>query len=101
MSADFPDGPAARPVGLHHVRLTVTDIGRSRAFYRNVFGSGDPDFTDQAADPAARSDPYRLFAGCLFAFGGQLLACGQARRRRPLQPGTGRTRSSQPGRQLA
>jgi glyoxylase I family protein len=74
MSADFPDGPAAQPLGLHHVRLTVTDIGRSRAFYLKVFGS-EPiaDFTDQAADPAARSDPNRLFAGCIFAFGSQLL----------------------------
>ncbi len=74
MSADFPGGPAAVPTGLHHVRLTVTDIDRSRDFYVHVFGSQPvADFSHLAGDAAARSDPGRLFAGCIFAFGSQLL----------------------------
>jgi glyoxylase I family protein len=54
--------------GLHHVRLTVTDIERSRAFYQDLLGfemlaqsPGDP------ADPAVRADPFQLYGGCVFA----------------------------------
>lgn len=60
--------------GLHHIRLTVTDIARSRAFYETVFGfpvaaesPGDP------ADPAVRADPSQLYGGVLFHAGGALL----------------------------
>lgn len=65
--------PAA-PQGIHHVRLSVTDITRSKEFYTQVFGS-DPamDFSDQADDPGALQDPARLFAGCIFGYGDQLL----------------------------
>ncbi len=60
--------------GLHHLRLTVTDLERSRAFYRDVLSftivaqsPGSP------ADPAVRSDPDQLYGGVVFAAGGMLL----------------------------
>lgn len=63
-----------RTTGLHHVRLTVTDIERSRAFYRDLLGfqvvaesPGSP------ADPAIRADPYQLYGGCVFTANGMLL----------------------------
>ena len=60
--------------GLHHLRLTVTDLDRSRAFYRDVLGfsvvaesSGSPD------DPAVRQDPSQLYGGVVFQAPGMLL----------------------------
>jgi catechol 2,3-dioxygenase-like lactoylglutathione lyase family enzyme len=57
--------------GLHHIRLTVTDLARSRAFYEGVLGleviaqsPGDPD------DPAVRADPDQLFGGVIYQAGG-------------------------------
>ena len=59
--------------GLHHLRLTVTDLARSRAFYEEVLGfevaaesPGDP------SDPAVRSDPAQLYGGVVFATNGIL-----------------------------
>ena len=59
--------------GLHHVRITVTDLARSRAFYEGVLGfdvakesPGDP------ADPAVRSDPEQLYGGVVYQTGGTL-----------------------------
>jgi glyoxylase I family protein len=59
--------------GLHHVRITVTDVARSRAFYQDVLGfsvavesPGDP------ADPQVRSDPSQLYGGVLFQTNGML-----------------------------
>lgn len=59
--------------GLHHLRLTVTDLDRSRAFYEQVLGfevaaqsEGDP------SDPAVRSDPAQLYGGVVFATNGIL-----------------------------
>jgi glyoxylase I family protein len=59
--------------GLHHVRLTVTDLARSRDFYRDVLGfevaaesPGDP------ADPRVRSDPEQLYGGVVFVVNGVL-----------------------------
>ncbi len=39
--------PFARPTALAHVRVTVTDIHRSKAFYQQLLGT-DPaiDFSD-------------------------------------------------------
>ena len=58
---------------LHHLRLTVTDLGRSRAFYEEVLGfevaaesPGDP------SDPAVRNDPAQLYGGIVFATNGIL-----------------------------
>jgi glyoxylase I family protein len=60
--------------GLHHVRITVTDAARSRAFYEEVLGftvaaesPGDPD------DPAVRADPGQLYGGVIFDANGFLL----------------------------
>ena len=66
--------PLAQPQAIHHVRLTVTDIARSRAFYRSLLGV-DPafDFSDQVDEPGVREDPARLFGGCVFPVGDQLV----------------------------
>ena len=62
------------PAGIHHLRLTVTDIARSKAFYAQLLGM-DPaiDFSDQADEPGAREDRKRFYGGCVFSFGDQLL----------------------------
>jgi catechol 2,3-dioxygenase-like lactoylglutathione lyase family enzyme len=59
--------------GLHHVRLTVTNLERSRAFYADVLGfqvvaesPGSPD------DPAVRNDPAQLYGGVVFQTNGML-----------------------------
>lgn len=66
--------PVLATTGTHHVRLTVTDINRSRAFYRDVLGfevaaesPGSPD------DPKVRADPFQLYGGCVFRANGMLL----------------------------
>lgn len=58
---------------LHHVRITVTDLERSLAFYSGVLGfevaarsEGDP------SDSAVRSDPAQLYGGVVFATNGIL-----------------------------
>ena len=66
--------PLARPGAIHHVRLTVTDIARSKDFYTRLLGTGPVvDVSDQAGDPAVREDPERVYGGCVFAVGDQLL----------------------------
>jgi catechol 2,3-dioxygenase-like lactoylglutathione lyase family enzyme len=59
--------------GLHHLRITVTDIVRSRAFYQDVLGfdvaaesPGDVD------DPEVRADPTQLYGGVVFQTNGIL-----------------------------
>lgn len=60
--------------GLHHVRLTVTDIDRSKAFYTRLFGCEPAiDFTGEDLATGVRSDPLRFFGGCTYAFNNQLL----------------------------
>lgn len=81
VTASGPTGPAAlgshmsaiATTGLHHLRLTVTDLARSRAFYEGVLGfevaaasEGDP------ADPAVRADPAQLYGGVVYATNGIL-----------------------------
>ncbi len=66
--------PILSPQGFSHVRLTVTDIGRSKAFYSRLFGRPPgSDFSDQADDPTVRTDPWRTYGGCSFTFAGQTL----------------------------
>ena len=67
------DTPLAPLQGIHHVRITVTDIARSKAFYSTLFGR-DPqiDATDQIDEPGATEDPARFFGGCIFEIEGQL-----------------------------
>lgn len=70
------------PLGISHVRLTVTDIERSRAFYDAVFGL--PVFAEVPADAdtATREKLAFLFGGVLYQVGGNLLGL------RPVAPGT-------------
>ena len=66
--------PLARPGAIHHVRLTVTDIARSKDFYGRLLGSEPAvDYSDQAGDPAVREDSARVYGGCVFSLGDQLL----------------------------
>ncbi len=73
-SGGMTETPLARPQAIHHVRLTVTDIARSKAFYRSLLGV-DPafDFSDRVDEPGVRDDPARLFGGCVFPVGDQLV----------------------------
>ncbi|MEO6571649.1 MAG: VOC family protein [Ilumatobacteraceae bacterium] len=66
--------PPTALTGLHHVRLTVTDIERSKAFYSQLLGI-DPaiDFTAETLVSGVRDDPHRFFGGCTFAFNDNLL----------------------------
>ena len=61
------------PVGLHHLRIAVTDLARSRAFYQDVLGfavvaesPGDP------SDPQVRNDPAQLYGGVVLQIAGLL-----------------------------
>jgi catechol 2,3-dioxygenase-like lactoylglutathione lyase family enzyme len=66
--------PIVTPRGFSHVRLTVTDIHRSKAFYSALFGMGPgSDFSDQIDDPTIHDDPDRTYGGCSFTFAGQTL----------------------------
>ncbi|MFC4946136.1 VOC family protein [Pseudonocardia sp. GCM10023141] len=78
--------------GVHHVRLTVTDLARSRAFYGDVLGfalaaesPGDP------SDPAVREDPAQLYGGVVFETNGMLFGL------RPVAPGDDRFVSERVG----
>ena len=67
--------PIPLPSGFSHVRLTVTDIARSRAFYERVFGftvayEAPPEDSDQSTKDALGF----LFGGVIYSFGpGNLL----------------------------
>jgi glyoxylase I family protein len=53
--------------GFAHVRLTVTDIARSKAFYDNVFGW--PIVIDASAEvdePGVRESPAKFFGGTVY-----------------------------------
>jgi glyoxylase I family protein len=52
-----------------HVRLTVTDIGRSRAFYDAVFGLPVALELPADADEATRAQLSFLFGGVIYAIG--------------------------------
>lgn len=70
MSTESPIAPLQ---GIHHVRVTVTDIARSKTFYSRVFGR-EPriDATEHAGEPGASEDPQRFYGGCVFEIEGQL-----------------------------
>jgi len=56
-----------------HVRLTVTDIERSRQFYESVFGWPVLLEVPENADEATRSALSFLFGGVIYDLGGTLL----------------------------
>ena len=56
-----------------HVRLTVTDIDRSRAFYEGVFGLPVALEVPADADDATREQLSFLYGGVIYALGDQLL----------------------------
>jgi glyoxylase I family protein len=60
--------------GYSHVRLTVTDLARSRRFYDEVFGWPVAYELPEGADEATRKQLWFLFGGVIYALpGGQLL----------------------------
>ncbi len=65
---------AASPTGLHHVRLTVTDIARSRAFYTALLGR-EPRIDESASvdEPGVKQSRERFYGGCVYALGHQVL----------------------------
>ena len=56
-----------------HVRLTVTDIERSRRFYESVFGWPVLLEVPENADEATRNQFAFLFGGVIYDLGGTLL----------------------------
>ena len=60
--------------GFGHVRLTVTDVTRSRAFYDRVFGFPVAFEVPDGADDATRASLAFLYGGVIYALpGGGLL----------------------------
>src|SRR6201998_2502247 len=57
-----------------HVRLTVTDIERSRRFYESVFGWPVLIEIPDNADEATRNQLSFLFGGVIYDMGGALIA---------------------------
>ncbi|MFY0409414.1 VOC family protein [Solicola sp. PLA-1-18] len=75
--------PAALIGQIHHVRVSVTDLARSRAFYEGVLGF-EPAIDSDAdeTDPAVRERPDVFFGGVVYAVGGNLFGL------RPIEPGS-------------
>ncbi|GGL96637.1 VOC family protein [Nakamurella endophytica] len=60
--------------GYSHVRLTVTDIARSRDFYQRVFGwPVAVDTSDRVDEPGVRESPETFYGGVVFAVPGGAL----------------------------
>ena len=58
---------------IHHIRLTVTDIARSRAFYESVFGWPVLLEVPANADGATEERLAFLFGGVIYRAGGVLV----------------------------
>ena len=56
-----------------HVRLTVTDIERSRQFYESVFGWPVLIEVPESADPATQEALSFLYGGVIYDLGGMLV----------------------------
>ena len=53
--------------GFAHVRLTVTDIARSREFYDRVFGwPAAVDESDSAGEPGIEDSPEKFYGGVVY-----------------------------------
>jgi glyoxylase I family protein len=68
--------------GFAHVRLTVTDVTRSRAFYDALFGWDVAFELPSDADAKTREALSFLFGGVIYSFPGGLFGL------RPVAPGT-------------
>ena len=66
--------------GIHHLRLTVTDLERSRAFYTSLLGFEVAAESPPAGDPAAAEVFKILFGGCVMIRGNLLMGL------RPMAP---------------
>ncbi|HEX8496439.1 MAG TPA: VOC family protein [Actinomycetales bacterium] len=65
--------PAIPVTGFAHVRLTVTDIDRSRQFYDSVFGLPVAFEVPADADETTRAALDFLYGGVIYQLGGSLL----------------------------
>ena len=65
---------AVVPSGIHHLRLTVTDIARSKAFYTTLLGT-EPVIDESAHvdEPGVKRDQARFYGGVVFQVGDQIL----------------------------
>lgn len=65
---------AVVPSRINHLRLTVTDIARSKAFYGTLLGR-EPVIDHSAAvdEPGVREDQTRFYGGVVYSFGDQVL----------------------------
>lgn len=59
--------PLVNSTGFSHVRLTVTDIRRSKAFYDQVFGwPVAVDASEEVEEAGVKDSPERLFGGVIY-----------------------------------
>ena len=63
---------------ISHVRLTVTDIDRSRQFYESVFGWPVALEVPEDADEETREQLWFLFGGVIYHTGTRWSACGRS-----------------------
>jgi catechol 2,3-dioxygenase-like lactoylglutathione lyase family enzyme len=79
-----------------HVRLTVTDIDRSRAFYDDVFGLPVAFEVPADADEATRAQLSFLYGGVIYALGDSLLGLGRSAPTASTRTAPGWTTSASP-----
>jgi glyoxylase I family protein len=73
--------PGQIPAGdIHHLRLTVTDVARSRQFYTSLLGFEVAVESPPPGDPAAAETFKILFGGCVMIRGNLLMGL------RPMAP---------------
>lgn len=59
--------------GIHHLRLTVTDVDRSREFYTSLLGFDVAAESPPADDPSAEAAYQVLWGGCVMVRGNLLM----------------------------
>lgn len=65
--------PIAGITDYNHVRITVTDFERSKAFYDKVFGFDVAFEVPADADQATKDALWWVFGGCVYSFPGGVL----------------------------